>query len=42
MYIFVAFVEFHGLDSWLLLRALKSLEQQRKAEVIGNDGVKFF
>lgn len=34
--------EFYGLDSWLLLRALKSLEQQRKAELIGNDGVKFF
>jgi ESCRT-II complex subunit VPS25 len=37
--------EFHGLDSWLLMRALKVLEQQKKAEVIslsGSEGVKFF
>jgi len=37
--------EFHGMESWLLTRALKTLEQQRKAELIsfdGNEGVKFF
>jgi len=37
--------EFHGLESWLLLRALKSLEAQKKAEVMsvgGSEGVKFF
>lgn len=37
--------EFHGIENWLLLRALKTLEQQRKAELIsfdGNEGVKFF
>ena len=37
--------EFHGLDNWLLLRALKTLELEGKAELIlfdGNEGVKFF
>jgi ESCRT-II complex subunit VPS25 len=37
--------EFNGLENWLLLRALKSLEAQKKAEVIlfnGSEGVKFF
>ncbi|KAK2167232.1 hypothetical protein NP493_1285g00052 [Ridgeia piscesae] len=37
--------EFHGLDDWLLKRALQTLEKQRKAELIsfdGNEGVKFF
>ncbi|KAJ8321029.1 hypothetical protein KUTeg_002616 [Tegillarca granosa] len=37
--------EFHGLEKWLLLRALQTLEQQGKAEIInfdGNEGVKFF
>ncbi|XP_072034950.1 vacuolar protein-sorting-associated protein 25-like [Amphiura filiformis] len=37
--------EFHGLEDWLLKRALRTLERQRKAELIafdGNEGVKFF
>lgn len=37
--------DFHGIENWLLLRALKTLELQGKAELIsfnGNDGVKFF
>ncbi|XP_077997606.1 vacuolar protein-sorting-associated protein 25-like [Glandiceps talaboti] len=37
--------EFHGLDMMLLKRSLKTLEAQRKAELIsfdGNEGVKFF
>ncbi|CAH1788791.1 unnamed protein product [Owenia fusiformis] len=37
--------EFHGLETWLLKRALQTLVSQRKAELIsfdGNDGVKFF
>ncbi|XP_064598356.1 vacuolar protein-sorting-associated protein 25-like [Liolophura sinensis] len=34
--------EFHGLEEWLLLRALKTLEVDRKAELMGNEGVKFF
>ncbi|XP_005104944.1 vacuolar protein-sorting-associated protein 25 [Aplysia californica] len=37
--------DFHGLDKGILLRALKSLEAEGKAEVIdfdGNEGVKFF
>ena len=39
------FAEFHGLDDWLLKRALQTLEKQRKAELMsfdGNEGVKFF
>ena len=39
------FAEFHGLDTNILLKALKTLELQRKAEVIsfnGSEGVKFF
>jgi len=35
-------VEFHGIEKWLLLKALRTLETNRKAEVIGDDGVKFF
>jgi len=38
-------LDFHGLENWLLVRALKTLEQQKKAELIsfdGNEGVKFF
>ncbi|XP_062574732.1 uncharacterized protein LOC134236571 isoform X4 [Saccostrea cucullata] len=37
--------EFHGLEKWLLLRALQSLQDQGKAELMnfdGNEGVKFF
>ncbi|XP_071482964.1 vacuolar protein-sorting-associated protein 25-like isoform X1 [Diadema antillarum] len=37
--------EFYGLEDWLLKRALKCLERQRKAEMIAfdtNEGVKFF
>jgi len=37
--------EFHGLDTWLLTRSLKVLEQQKKAEIISlndSEGVKFF
>lgn len=37
--------EFHGLEQWLLLRALKSLEIDGKAEMMSfgdNEGVKFF
>ncbi|ELT92317.1 hypothetical protein CAPTEDRAFT_161891 [Capitella teleta] len=37
--------DFHGLDSWLLDKALKLLVSQHKAETIsydGSDGVKFF
>ena len=37
--------EFHGMENWLLLRALKTLESEGKAELImfdGNEGVKFF
>lgn len=38
-------LEFHGIENWLLLRALKTLETDGKAELImfdGNEGVKFF
>ena len=37
--------EFAGLDEALLSKSLKTLELQKKAEVMafdGNDGVKFF
>ncbi|XP_067931782.1 vacuolar protein-sorting-associated protein 25-like [Watersipora subatra] len=38
--------EFHGIEHWLLIRALKTLQATGKAELIslgqGNDGVKFF
>ena len=40
MYNFVS--EFHGLETPILMRALKSLEKQHKAEIMGDDGVKFF
>lgn len=39
-------LEFHGIEHWLLIRALKTLQATGKAELIslgqGNDGVKFF
>ena len=38
-------IEFHGLEDWLLKRALETLEQKHKAEIIsydGSEGVKFF
>ncbi|KAF6019902.1 VPS25 [Bugula neritina] len=38
--------EFHGIENWLLVRALKTLQSSGKAELISlgeaNDGVKFF
>lgn len=34
--------EFHQLDDWLLVRALKTLEIDGKAELMGTEGVKFF
>jgi len=38
--------DFHGIENWLLLRALKTLESSGKAEIMslgeGSDGVKFF
>ncbi|KAK3588571.1 hypothetical protein CHS0354_026176 [Potamilus streckersoni] len=34
--------EFHGLEDWLLLRALQCLQSQGKAELMGDEGVKFF
>ena len=37
--------DFHGLDIEVLTRALKTLEVDRKAELMsfdGNEGVKFF
>ncbi|XP_041374634.1 vacuolar protein-sorting-associated protein 25-like [Gigantopelta aegis] len=37
--------EFHGLEKWLLVRALQTLQSQGKAELIsagGTEGVKFF
>ena len=34
--------EFYGLEEWLLLRALKLLQSKGKAELIGNEGIKFF
>ena len=36
------FTEFHGLEQWLLIRALQTLEQQGKAELMSDEGVKFF
>ena len=43
---FFVFEDFHGIENWLLLRALKTLESSGKAEIIslgeGSDGVKFF
>jgi len=41
----ILLLEFVGLDEALLCKSLKTLELQRKAEVIafdGNEGVKFF
>jgi len=34
--------QFYGLEDWLLDRALKSLQSRGKAELIGDEGVKFF
>ena len=34
--------EFYGLEEWLLIRALKILQSKGFAELIGDDGVKFF
>lgn len=34
--------DFHGLEMPVLMRALQTLQQQRKAEIMGTDGVKFF
>lgn len=34
--------EFYGLENWVLLRALKILQSKGHAELIGDDGVKFF
>ncbi len=34
--------DFHGLEMEVLMKALRSLESQRKAEIIGDEGVKFF
>lgn len=37
--------EFHGLDNEVLVRALRTLESSKKAELIifdDNEGVKFF
>ena len=39
---FLLFADFHGLDTPILKRALQTLQQQRKAELIGDEGVKFF
>jgi len=39
------FIEFHGLDTEVLIRSLRTLEAARKAELIlfdENQGVKFF
>lgn len=39
------FPEFHGLEEWMLLRALQALQADGKAEIITMDdgkGVKFF
>lgn len=39
------FPEFHGLEEWMLLRALQALQTEGKAEIITMDdgkGVKFF
>lgn len=39
------FPEFHGLEEWMLLRALQALQAEGKAEIIMMDdgkGVKFF
>jgi len=34
--------EFHGLDSWFLIEILKNLSLKGKAELMGEEGVKFF
>ena len=44
-HIFQLNLEFFGLDQSLLLKALKTLEALKRAELIlfgGNEGVKFF
>lgn len=42
---YILLTEFHGLDTEVLIRSLKTLEAARKAELILSDdtqGVKFF
>lgn len=34
--------EFHGLDSWFMVKILEKLSLKGKAEMIGDDGVKIF
>lgn len=34
--------DFHEIEQWLLVRALKALEVDGKAELMGDEGVKFF
>lgn len=44
-YICFNFIEFHGLDTEVLIRSLRMLEIAKKAELIlfdDNQGVKFF
>jgi hypothetical protein len=37
----IVFTEFHGMERWLLIRALKTLEMSNHAAVM-EEGVKFF
>ena len=36
------FSDFHGLEMEVLVKSLKTLEMNRKAELMGDEGVKFF
>ena len=36
------FSDFHGLEMEVLVKSLKTLELNRKAELMGDEGVKFF
>lgn len=38
----VIFAEFHGIEEHIFLSALRILEKRGKAELIGDEGVKFF
>jgi hypothetical protein len=40
--IYCVLSDFHGLEQAIFLKALNTLENKRKAEIIGEDGVKFF
>ena len=40
--LYVCASDFHGLDPPILTRALQTLQEDRKAELIGDEGVKFF